>query len=85
MIERKLTDEEAIVFIEGIMEGIRLYAVWKDGQEVVGCMQTPLKEVLVNYQNMIAKRNDSIASLKEARASMADPNSPYNRCDLNNR
>ena len=31
-------------FIEGIIEGVRAFAIWLDGEQRVGCMQRPLKE-----------------------------------------
>ena len=39
-----------IGFLEGAIEGIRLYAIWKNGEQKVGCLETPLKEVLTPYQ-----------------------------------
>jgi hypothetical protein len=35
-----------IGYIEGLKEGIRRYAIWKDGVQMVGVMQRPLSEVL---------------------------------------
>ena len=39
-----------IGFLEGVIEGIRLYAIWRDGEQLVGCMERPLKEVLQPYK-----------------------------------
>jgi hypothetical protein len=33
-------------FIEGVIVGVQTYAVWKDGQQLVGTTQRPLKDVL---------------------------------------
>jgi hypothetical protein len=41
---------ERIGFLKGAIEGITLYAVWKDGKQLVGVLQKPLKEVLQPYQ-----------------------------------
>lgn len=37
-------------FLAGLEEGIRRYAIWKDGEQKVGCLQKPLKEVLSSLQ-----------------------------------
>lgn len=34
-------------YYEGVKEGITRYAVWKDGTQVVGVMERPLIQVLV--------------------------------------
>lgn len=44
-----------IGFLEGAIEGIRLYAIWKDGTQLVGCLGKPLKEVIAPYQEELAK------------------------------
>lgn len=31
-------------FIEGIIEGVRAFAVWKEGKQMVGVMKRPLKD-----------------------------------------
>ena len=33
-------------FLMGYITGLRTYAVWKNGVEVVGIMETPLQEVV---------------------------------------
>lgn len=33
-------------FIEGVIAGIEAYAVWKDGKQLVGTIQEPLKKVI---------------------------------------
>ena len=38
-----------IAFLEGAIEGITLYAIWKEGVQRVGCLERPLKEVLEPY------------------------------------
>jgi len=53
------TDREHLLhrigFLEGAMEGITLYAVWKDGEQLVGAMQRPLKQVLKQYQEELER------------------------------
>ena len=53
------TDREHLLhrigFLEGAMEGITLYAVWKDGEQLVGVMQRPLKQVLEQYQKELER------------------------------
>jgi len=33
-------------FIEGVIAGIEAYAVWRDGEQLVGIKQEPLKKVI---------------------------------------
>ena len=33
-------------FIEGVIAGVEMYASWKDGEQRVGILEKPLKEVL---------------------------------------
>lgn len=47
---RLLQIKHRIGFLEGIIEGITMYAVWRDGQHTVGCLNTPLKEVIEPYR-----------------------------------
>ena len=53
-----MTDAEfrasRIGFLQGIIEGIRLYAIWQNGEQVVGCLQRPIKEVLQPYVDELA-------------------------------
>ena len=44
-IER-LKQRETAAYDAGWAEAIRLYAVWRDGQQLVGVMERPLQEVL---------------------------------------
>ena len=39
-----------IGFLEGVIEGVRLYAVWKDGKQLVGIQQRPLESVLLPFE-----------------------------------
>ena len=34
---------------EGYTDGVSNYAIWKDGEQLVGCMQRPLKQVLAEF------------------------------------
>lgn len=45
--------ERRIAYLEGMIEGITMYAIWKNGDQLVGCLQKPLKEVLKPYQDEI--------------------------------
>lgn len=51
-IERKF---HRIGFLEGVIEGITLYAIWRNGEQLVGCMERPLKEVLKPYKEELEK------------------------------
>ena len=42
-------------FLEGVIEGITLYAIWRNGEQLVGCMERPLKEVLKPYKEELAR------------------------------
>ena len=44
---------ERLHFLFGMIEGITLYAIWKDGEQLVGCMRRPLKIVLQPYRDEI--------------------------------
>lgn len=61
MIEHELNVKERIAFLNGVMEGIILYAIWKDGTQVVGCMQKPLKEVLTPYKEEVARLSPNLS------------------------
>lgn len=37
-------------FLRGMIEGIKLYAVWKNGEQFVGVLRIPLKEALAPYE-----------------------------------
>lgn len=32
-------------FLQGFQACARLFGVWKDGQQVIGCMEIPVKEI----------------------------------------
>lgn len=42
-----------IGFLEGQIEGIRAYAIWRNGEQLVGCLEKPLEEVLAPLQKEI--------------------------------
>lgn len=44
-----------IGFLEGAVEGITLYAIWRNGEQLVGALERPLKEVLLPYKDEIAR------------------------------
>ena len=51
-----------IGFLEGAIEGIRLYAIWRNGEQKVGCLEKPLKEVLRPYKEEIARLTNEVAN-----------------------
>ena len=59
-----MTEQERIFhrigFVEGAIEGITLYAIWKNGEQLVGCMARPLKEVLKPYREEIERLTKQI-------------------------
>lgn len=40
-------------FIEGVIAGVEMYAVWKNGKQVVGIMQTPLEIVVKEIKEQL--------------------------------
>ena len=42
-------------FLEGCIEGIRDYAIWRNGEQLVGCLERPLKEVIAPLEQKSAK------------------------------
>ena len=40
-------------FIEGVIAGIKAYAIWKDGRELVGIMEAPFKEVVLEIKKQL--------------------------------
>lgn len=47
--ERNTTERitaQRIGFLKGKIDGITTYAVWKDGEQFVGALRTPLEKVL---------------------------------------
>lgn len=40
-----------IAYRMGYADGVRNYAIWKNGTQYVGAMQRPLKDVLAEFQN----------------------------------
>lgn len=52
---KHFTDEEnkhRNAYLEGVIDGIEMYAIWKKGTQVVGCMEKPLKEVIAEYEEL---------------------------------
>ncbi|MFH1781850.1 MAG: hypothetical protein ABH835_04530 [Patescibacteria group bacterium] len=46
---------ERIGFLKGAIEGITLYAIWRNGEQLVGCMEKPLQEVLAPYKEELTR------------------------------
>ena len=40
-------------FIEGVIAGVEMYAIWKNGQQVVGIMETPLEIVTAEIKEQL--------------------------------
>jgi hypothetical protein len=53
--DHNFTLQHRIGFLEGAIEGIRLYAIWRNGDQLVGCLERPLKEVLKPYEEELAR------------------------------
>lgn len=56
-----MNNEERIAYMQGIVEGITMYAVWKNGEQVVGIMETPLWKVTQPYTVKIDAPLNAIA------------------------
>lgn len=54
-----MTERENIIHrigvLEGTIDGIRMYAIWRNGQQLVGCLEKPLEEVLPEYERKLAE------------------------------
>lgn len=42
---------EKRIFTNGYIEGIKMYAVWINGEQFVGILKKPLKDVIDNVMN----------------------------------
>ena len=40
-----------IAYRIGYADAVRNYAIWKNGEQVVGCRETPLKTVMAEFKN----------------------------------
>jgi hypothetical protein len=50
-------------FWDGVKEGITAYAIWRSGDQLVGCMERPLKEVLAEIDEVAKKSSvDEVAN-----------------------
>lgn len=43
-------------FWEGVKQGIKAYAIWKDGKRYVGIMRTPIEDDYAEINAIIAKQ-----------------------------
>jgi len=48
-------------FIEGVIAGVKAFAIWKDGEQFVGIQKQPLKEAIAEKQPL----KEAIAEIKE--------------------
>jgi len=49
----ELYGEQSDDFVEGVIAGVEMYAIWKDGKQVVGIMQTPLETVKTEIKEQL--------------------------------
>lgn len=63
-IETKIEVLARIAFLRGKIEGIRDYAIWKNGEQLVGCLQRPLPEVLAPYIREIDLLDEAMEAAK---------------------
>ena len=45
--------EQAIAFKKGYIQAIKDYGIWKNGTQTIGCMETPVKEVIQKIEKEI--------------------------------
>lgn len=62
-IELKIEKIGRVAFLSGVIEGIRLYAVWKNGAQLVGVMQRPLAEVIKPYQEEMDRLQSEVRNM----------------------
>ena len=59
-----MTDREfkyhRIGFLEGAIQGITLYAIWKDGVHKVGYLEKPLAEVIAPYREELYRIHEML-------------------------
>ncbi len=41
---------QTLDFTKGVIAGVTMYAVWKDGRQVVGIQEKPLEKVIVEIE-----------------------------------
>jgi hypothetical protein len=51
-----MNEDVQVAYKEGIKEGIRRYAIWVQGEQVVGVLKKPLKEVLAEVDKETVPR-----------------------------
>lgn len=39
------THREGLLYVKGFIAALECYGIWRDGVQVIGCMETPVKEV----------------------------------------
>jgi hypothetical protein len=49
--------QHRIGFLEGLIAATELYAVWKNGEQLVGVMKTPLKKAVQPYMEELERLN----------------------------
>jgi len=40
-------------FIEGVIAGVKAFAIWKDGEQFVGIQKQPLKEAIAEIKEQL--------------------------------
>jgi hypothetical protein len=54
-----------IGFQRGVIEGVIEFAIWRNGEQLVGCMERPLKEVLKPYKDKLAELTSKLEDAAE--------------------
>jgi hypothetical protein len=52
-------------FTEGVIAGVEAYATWRDGEQLVGCMQIPLKEVIREVKEGLGWKDQAVEGADE--------------------
>ncbi len=50
-------------FVAGVIAGVSTFAIWKNGMEVVGCMQKPLKDEIKKIEEMLEEIDNGSTSI----------------------
>jgi len=55
---REVYGKRSKEFTDGVKAGIEMYAIWKDGEQLVGALQKPLKEALEDVDRELGGNNE---------------------------
>jgi hypothetical protein len=48
-MEKTLSEAEETAYRQGYIDALKNYAIWKNGEQFVGCLERPLKEVINEF------------------------------------